>query len=95
VVKGPQSALYGRSAFAGAIQYVTKDPSKQNSGSVRGDFGDFGRQTVSGSASGPVSENFGVRFNGAYWNEHGIYKNVTTGNKVGGGDGWGAALTGK
>ena len=26
VVKGPQSALFGRSAFAGAIQYVTKDP---------------------------------------------------------------------
>jgi outer membrane receptor protein involved in Fe transport len=27
IVKGPQSALYGRSAFAGAVQYVTKDPS--------------------------------------------------------------------
>ena len=27
IVKGPQVALYGRTAFAGAIQYVTKDPS--------------------------------------------------------------------
>ena len=27
VVKGPQIALYGRTAFAGAIQYVTKDAS--------------------------------------------------------------------
>ena len=26
IVKGPQSALYGRSAFAGAIQFVSKDP---------------------------------------------------------------------
>ena len=28
VVKGPQSALYGRNAFAGAINYVTKRPSE-------------------------------------------------------------------
>ncbi len=27
VVKGPQSALYGRNAFAGAISYITKQPS--------------------------------------------------------------------
>ena len=95
IVKGPQSALYGRSAFAGAIQYVTKDPSKEPEGSIRGDFGDYGRQTLSASLSGPVSDTLGLRFNGAYWNEDGIYRNVTTGNKVGGGDGWGAALTGK
>jgi iron complex outermembrane receptor protein len=95
VVKGPQSALYGRSAFAGAIQYVTKDPSKDTEGSLRGDFGDFGRYTMSGSLSGPVNDAFGLRFNGTVWNDDGIYRNVTTGNKVGGGDGWGAALAGK
>ena len=27
VIKGPQSALYGRNAFAGAINYITKQPS--------------------------------------------------------------------
>ena len=26
IVKGPQSALYGRSAFAGVINYVTRKP---------------------------------------------------------------------
>ena len=95
IVKGPQSALYGRSAFAGAIQYVTKDPSQTNEAAIRGDIGDYGRQTLSASLSGPVNDSLGLRFNGAYWNEDGIYRNVTTGNTVGGGDGWGAALTGK
>jgi outer membrane receptor protein involved in Fe transport len=95
IVKGPQSALYGRSAFAGAIQYVTKDPGSEAEGSLRGDYGDYGRYTLSGSISGPVSDSFGLRFNGAYWNEDGIYRNITTGNKLGGGDGWGAAVTGK
>ena len=95
VVKGPQSALFGRSAFAGAVQYVTKDPSDEPEGSVRGEYGDFGRYNLSASLSGPVSENFGLRFNAVYWNQDGIYRNEVTGNKVGDGDGWGAALTGK
>jgi outer membrane receptor protein involved in Fe transport len=29
IVKGPQSALYGRSAFAGAINYITQDPERE------------------------------------------------------------------
>ena len=33
VVKGPQSALYGRSAFAGAINYITKKPTQEGGGS--------------------------------------------------------------
>ena len=34
VVKGPQSALYGRSAFAGAINYVSKKPTQEEPSSV-------------------------------------------------------------
>lgn len=95
VVKGPQSALYGRSAFAGAIQYVTKDPSDALEGNVRGEFAEFGRYSVTGSMSGPVNDTFGLRFNGVYWSQDGIYRNEVTGTKVGDGEGWGAALTGK
>ena len=34
VVKGPQSALYGRVAFGGAVNYVSKAPSEE----LRGGF---------------------------------------------------------
>ena len=95
VVKGPQSALYGRSAFAGAIAYATKDPAKAFEGSVSGDASEYGRYQVSGMLTGPVSDTFGLRFNGVYWTDDGVYKNIITGAKVGGGSGWGAALTGK
>ncbi len=95
VVKGPQSALYGRSAFAGAIQYVTKDPSVEPEGSVRGEFAEYGRYELSTSLSGPVSDTLGLRFNGVYWSQDGIYRNQVTGAKVGDGDGWGAAISGK
>ncbi len=93
IVKGPQSAKFGRSAFAGALSYVTKDPSKEFSGSANGDFGDFGRYEATASLSGPFGETFGWRLNVAKWNDDGAHKNRVTGAKVGGGDGAGAALT--
>jgi len=95
IVKGPQSALYGRSAFAGAVQYVTKDPARVEEGKISGSYGDYGRYDLSGSWSGPLSDTFGVRVNAVYWNQDGIHTNIVTGNKVGDGDGWGVALTGK
>lgn len=95
IVKGPQSALYGRSAFAGAIAYATKNPSKEFEANVSGDASEYGRYQLSGMLSGPVNDTFGLRFNGVYWTDDGVYKNIITGAKVGGGDGWGAALTGK
>ena len=95
IVKGPQSALYGRSAFAGAVQYVTKDPAKESEGSIRGSYGDYGRYDLTGSWSGPLTDTFGLRVNAVYWNQDGIHKNIVTGRKVGDGDGWGIAFTGK
>jgi outer membrane receptor protein involved in Fe transport len=95
IVKGPQSALYGRSAFAGAIQYVTQDPSQQFEGNLRGDLAEYGRSELAATVSGPISEKFGVRLNAATWNSDGTHSNSITGARVDGGDGWGAALTAK
>jgi len=95
IIKGPQSALYGRSAFAGAIQYITKDPSEELSGSLKLGFGDEGRYDLSGAISGMASETLGLRLYGNYWNEDGFYQEQATGSDVGGGNGFGLALTAK
>ncbi len=95
IVKGPQSALYGRSAFAGAVQYVTKDPATVAEGDIRASFAEYGRQDVTGSWSGPLSDTVGIRVNAVQWKQDGIYKNSVTGGEVGDGDGWGFALTAK
>ncbi len=34
IIKGPQSALFGRNTFAGAINYVTKDPAYDLGGEI-------------------------------------------------------------
>ena len=54
IVKGPQSALFGRAAFAGAISYTTKDPGDEFTGNVRVTAGDFGLMEFSGALGGPV-----------------------------------------
>ena len=95
VVKGPQSALYGRSAFAGAIQYVTADPAKELGGKLSVDGSQYGRLAFTGSVSGPISDTLGFRLNGTYWKNDGFYRNSITGGYVDKGDGNGLALTGK
>ena len=69
VVKGPQSALFGRAAFAGAISYVTKEPGDEfESDSTAWIW----LKTVTWRAAialgGPViGDLLGLRANGVYW----------------------------
>ena len=93
VIKGPQSALYGRSAFAGAVQYVTRDASDEMEGEVSLDGAEEGYYTFKGSLSGPLGDSAGFRLNALYWEEGGFYQNSITGNDIGGGEGLGIAAT--
>ena len=93
VVKGPQSALYGRSAFAGAVQYVTRDPSDETEGEFGLDGAEEGYYSFKGSLSGPLGERSGYRLNALYWEEGGFHQNSITGNDIGGGEGMGIAAT--
>ncbi len=97
VVKGPQLALYGRSAFAGAIQYITQDPSSVFEAKVSADGNPADdRYSASLGLSGPVfGDKLGLRFNAAWWDEPGFYNNVLTGNSLADDEGYGLALTAK
>lgn len=55
VLKGPQSAVFGRSTFAGAINYVTKEPSEL-SGGLSVDAGTFNDIHADGYVSAPIVE---------------------------------------
>jgi iron complex outermembrane receptor protein len=96
IIKGPQSALYGRSAFAGAISYVTKEPGDELGGRVRLDAAEDGFMQLDGSVGGPIpgiEDQLGMRLSGVYWTDDGHYKNSISDDPVGGGDGYGAAWT--
>jgi outer membrane receptor protein involved in Fe transport len=59
VYRGPQSAAFGRSTFAGAINYITKDPTDSFEGNVQIDANDYGRRIIEGSLSGPLTDSLG------------------------------------
>ena len=57
IIRGPQSALFGRSTFSGAINYITKRPSDMLEGDIALDGGSDGKFEVQGNLSGPIIEN--------------------------------------
>lgn len=54
VLKGPQTAYFGRSTFSGAINLVTRDPSNEWGGQVTGELGRFGTSDALFSVEGPI-----------------------------------------
>ena len=56
VVRGPQNTLFGRSTFAGAIHYVSRKPSEENSGYVQADLGTDGLAGVLAAWSGRLGQ---------------------------------------
>ncbi len=96
ILKGPQIALYGRSAFNGVIQYVTKDPSDQFTTELSADANAENQYSMTAAFSGPIfGEKLGYRVNAAYWDEPGYYTNSITGEEIGGDEGYGLSLTTK
>ena len=55
VVKGPQSALYGRNTYSGAINIITKSPGDALSADLRYMVSDDAEQMLSASVRGPIS----------------------------------------
>ena len=56
VVKGPQSALYGRNTYSGAINIITRSPGDAFGGRIRLELAEDEQFLVSASLSGPFSE---------------------------------------
>jgi iron complex outermembrane recepter protein len=92
VVKGPQTVLYGRSAFAGAINYISKRPGDELEGALSGMGGSFGTYEIKGAVGGPIGEGLGARINFGYFNNDGDYRNPVTGGKLNAGEVYGGAL---
>lgn len=73
VLKGPQGALYGAGAIAGAVNVVTKKPSNEFEGQLIGSYGTGNDLTLKGAVSGPiVKDKLAFRLTGFYRNTDGL-----------------------
>ncbi|MEO7385328.1 MAG: TonB-dependent receptor [Gammaproteobacteria bacterium] len=86
VLKGPQSSTYGRNAFSGAINYVTKAPTDEFSAKSEVEIGNRGKQKVVAMASGPLlGESLTGRVSALYDEWDGSYDNtLAPENDIGG-----------
>ena len=71
VLRGPQSAIYGRATFAGAINYITKRPTDEFEGEFNARVGSHEDYKVSGWLSGPLVNDRLYYFIGANWDYYG------------------------
>ncbi|MEM7469635.1 MAG: TonB-dependent receptor plug domain-containing protein, partial [Pseudomonadota bacterium] len=81
ILKGPQGALYGRSAASGAVIVTTNDPTNEFGGEIKASAGSQDTYFVSGAFSGPLIQDqlFG-RIHFDYRDTDGFFKNRFLGN---------------
>lgn len=92
VVKGPQTVLYGRSAFAGAINYVSKRPGDELESSISLLGARFDTYEAKGAIGGPLGNGLSARINFGYSTSDGDYRNPVTGGDLNASETKGGAL---
>ena len=84
IIKGPQSALYGRNTYAGAINYITRDPTNEFTVSGRARVAEHEEYEAAASISGPlIADVLSFRLGGRYYTYGGEYTNRLTLRRVG------------
>jgi iron complex outermembrane recepter protein len=80
VLKGPQGALYGRNAAAGAIVLQTLRPTEVLSGGARLSYANANTWDATAHLAGPLGEGAGFVLSGNYSSTDGFYRNLFLGN---------------
>ncbi len=84
VIKGPQSALYGRSTYAGAINYITVKPGNEIAGKGLVTIAGQGEKSVFVALTAPIrTDELSLRVRAKHYEYGGQYTNELTGNKIG------------
>lgn len=84
VIKGPQSALYGRSTYAGAINYITVKPGNEFKGVAQTTVAQAGETSIFAAVTVPlIKDVLTMRIKARDYKFGGQYTNTQTGNKIG------------
>lgn len=56
ILRGPQSAIYGKNAMGGVINVISRKPTNEWHGTLQADYGSFNTQRYAAAISGPLIE---------------------------------------
>ena len=76
VIKGPQSALFCRNTYSGAINIITRRPGDELKGGIEVDYGAKSKGSTTGYIEGPITSNLGARATFSYTDKEGHYDNA-------------------
>ncbi len=80
VLRGPQGTLYGRNATGGAVNFVSRKPTREWDGWIRGGYGSWDTTKFEGAFGGPLGEKTAFRAAVLKTDSDGWLKNRFTGN---------------
>jgi len=76
ILRGPQGTLYGRNAYAGVLNIITKKPGNEVRGKVEAQLGSDSKQQYSFQVSGPVlKDKLFIGLSGKHYQKDGYIKN--------------------
>lgn len=80
ILKGPSSALYGRSEPGGTVNIVTKKPQYEVQGYLKASAGSFDQYRLEGDFTSGLTDTLAFRINGA-WQEHDSFRDYVFSDK--------------
>jgi len=76
VLRGPQGTLFGRNAFGGLVQVITREPTEQFDAGFDTTVGNYSRERIEGFVNLPVSDQLFFRLSGVTEQRDGYLENV-------------------
>jgi len=76
ILRGPQGTLYGRNATGGAINLISRMPTRELEGYVTAAYGEFERTEFQAAVGGPLDEHWAFRVAGRFLKDDGYTEDL-------------------